>query len=436
MNTSIRIPELLKEGEGYLVEFKESPSQLEKEICAFANASGGTIYIGISDTGKIRPLNLTNKLKSQLQSSARNCDPPPEIKVYQIDNIVAMEVMESSNKPVRAPHGFYLRTGATSQKLTRDEILAFSVKETRILFDKQLYAEADAEECLDIRQVERFRAKAQLEISLNNFDLLQNLSCLKYQNNRPYLTYAGLLIFGRDPQRAVPQATLTIIHMEDPATILEQKILKGTLLEQVDNAFAFLKSHLRTQPEIKDLIRKNILEIPEYVVRELLVNAVIHRDYFEKSADVVIKIFNTHIEFSNPGTISQTIPLSAIYGKSFRRNPMIADLFFHANYIERAGTGLLRVRQTLQKVGLPPLKLKEEGPFFIAILPRPGTLSLNERQRDLLGQTTDFFPFSTHDYARKFKVTERTARMDIQKLLKIKKIKKIKEGRKVQYTLY
>jgi ATP-dependent DNA helicase RecG len=436
MVSSINVSELLREGEGYLVEFKESPSNLEKDICAFANGSGGTIYIGISDHGKIRPTQLTNRMKAQLQSSARNCDPPPEIKISQREDVVILEVMESPNKPVRAPDGFYLRTGASSQKLKRDEILAFSVKETRLLFDTQLYVDVVADECLDIRQVENFRRRARLDADLDNKNLLRNLGCLKYQNNRPYLTYAGILLFGREPQRVVPNATMTLLHLEDPATILEQKILKGTLFDQVENGFSFLKDRLHSTPEIKTLKREDILEVPEFVLRELLVNAVIHRDYFERSADVVVKVYKTYVEFSNPGTISHTIPLSSLYGRSFRRNPLIADLFFHANYIERAGTGLLRVRQALQKMGSPPLQLYEEGPFFIAKLPRPAwgaSLALNNRQKEVLTLPADFFPFSTRDYAARFGIAERMARIDIQGLLKGQTLRQIRKGRMIRY---
>ncbi|MBI1870069.1 MAG: putative DNA binding domain-containing protein [Chlamydiae bacterium] len=422
-----------------MVEFKEGLSHhLEKDLSAFANASGGTIYLGISDKGTIHPLSLTHRLKSQLQSTARNCDPPIDITIRPIEDIVAVEVSESLNKPVRASDGFYLRIGASSQKLTRDEIFAFAVQETKIMFDRQLYVKEKAESILATRQVEWFRQKARLEMDLDNLQLLENISCLQRQNQNHYLTHAGILLFGANPQKMFPQATVTLIVLEDLSTIREQKILKGTLFQQIEIAFQFLKDHLKSKPEIQSLERKDVLEIPEFVLRELLVNAIIHRDYFETSSDVVIKIFPTWIEFSNPGPISKRITLDQLWGKSYRRNPMIADVFFHANYIERAGTGLLRVQKTLEHLNLPSLKIAEEGPFFIATLPRPNfdllSQKLGERQRKLIGLSNTFFPFSTLDYAKQFSISERMARLDIKNLIEAGVIIPQREGRYVRYV--
>ncbi|MBI2336084.1 MAG: putative DNA binding domain-containing protein [Deltaproteobacteria bacterium] len=437
MRLQERIKALVEEGEGYLIEFKEAPNDLERDICAFANGSGGSLYLGITDQGNLKPIKLSNRLRAQLQSMARNLDPPQEILVQPFGPLIQIRVKESENKPVRAPGGFYLRVGAISQKLSREEILAFAIKENRIYFDQQLYVEADARDFLNIRQVELFRKKAGLEAEIDNLQLLENLGCLKMQQRRPCLTFGAILLFGKDPQKIFPQATLTLLRLSDPADIQEQKILKGTLFQQVEEAFDFLKSELLCPPRIKGLLREEQLEFPEPVLRELLVNAIIHRDYFERSADVVVKIFPSYLEFSNPGTLNPSLSFSQIYGRSFRRNPLIADLFYRARYIERAGTGLLRVRQILQQEGLPPLTLSEEGPFFIATLTRgkePKEKSrLNERQMAFLNLKKELFPLSTADYARRFQIGERMARMDIQDLIQQGLLKIYRKGRHFRY---
>lgn len=437
MLSPLKIEEFLKEGEGYFVEFKEAPSNLEKDFCAFANANGGTIYIGITDKGTVLPVTCSNRLKSQLQTTARNCDPPISITIRQVGKIIAVDVAESQNKPVRASDGFYLRTGATSQKLSRQEILSFAIQESRIVFDHQLYAKEKASDLLNTRSVELFRQKAQLEIELDNLQFLENIGCLQKQLKETYLTYGGILLFATNPQKIFPQATITLLLMENPQTILEQKILKGTLLQQVDGAFYFLKEHLSSRPKISTLERQDILEVPEFVLRELLVNAIVHRDYFETAADIVIKILPSEIEFSNPGRITPHLSLNAVWGKSFRRNPLLAELFFRANYMERAGTGLLRVKETLSQLKRPPLKLAEEGDFFVVTLPRITPLmiepSLNQRQRELLKYPDTFFPFSTLDYAQKFNVSDRMARIDIRALVEKKILVSIKKDRHVLY---
>lgn len=428
---------IVKQGEGQYVEFKESPKHIEKDICAFANAGGGIIYIGVTDHGDIKPVNLTNKLKSQIQEMALICEPRPSLEIQGLGPVVAVQVHESLSKPVKAPEGFYLRIGATSQKLKRDEIFAFAIKEGKVQFDTQYYTEAPAEKIISPRHIEIFRHKARLETALDPFSFLKNLGCLKHQAHGDFLTFGGLLFFTENPQEYFPQATVTLLLMEDESTILEQKILKGTLVEQVENSFYFLRDHLRVMPNIQGLRREDIPELPELVIRELIVNAILHRDYFDKSADIAVKIYPSQVEFANPGKPGPALALENIYGHSYRRNPLIADLFYRLHFIERAGTGLLRVRETLKKMNLAPLQLQEEGVFFVVRLPRPGILTarkgLNERQNQLLSLPAEFFPFSTKNYAKQFGISERMARQDIKKLLEQKILAVQREGREIRY---
>lgn len=432
-----RLKNIIQEGEGYLVEFKESAKNLDKEICAFANAQGGTIYIGITDSGKVKNIKLTNSLKSGIQSINQSLEPPPKIKLQQFGKIVQIQVMESDNKPVKASHGFYLRVGANSQKLTREEILSFAIQESKIHFDQQLYIEEEATSLYSNRKVEKFRFQAKLDSDLDNLHLLENLNCLKRQNHTTYLTYGGILLFTDEPQKIFPQASITLLLMADESTILEQKILKGSLFDQVEMSFQWLNEKLKKKIKIQTLKREEELEVPAYALRELVVNSVVHRNYFESSSEIIFKVFPDKIEFSNPGNLIPTLNTKTIFGKSYRRNPLIADIFFHAGYIERAGTGLLRVKKTLQENNLPPLTLFEEGPFFIVHLPRQNeTLSseiFNERQFQILTLPKNFFPFSTKDYAKHFQISDRMARLDINELLKHKILKKIKKQRNVLY---
>jgi ATP-dependent DNA helicase RecG len=131
---------ILQEGEGLKTEFKESfdAKSLVKEISAFANSQGGKIFLGISDKGEIKGIKITNRLQSQIQDIARNCDPPVKILLEKLRNILVIEVEEGSNKPYSCSHGFFLRNGASSQKMKRDEIFDFSIEEGRIKFDEQI----------------------------------------------------------------------------------------------------------------------------------------------------------------------------------------------------------------------------------------------------------------------------------------------------------
>jgi ATP-dependent DNA helicase RecG len=118
------IDKITELGEGQFIEFKETfDKSLQKEIVAFANASGGVIYLGINDAGKPKGLEISNKLKSQIQDIAYNCDPSVLINLVEIDNVLAVEVSEGKNKPYSCSNGFFMRMGANSQKMTRNEFL-------------------------------------------------------------------------------------------------------------------------------------------------------------------------------------------------------------------------------------------------------------------------------------------------------------------------
>src|SRR3989344_2187072 len=130
---------ILKEGEGQFIEFKENlDGRFAKEIVAFSNASGGRIFFGITDKREIKGINITNELKSRIIDIAKNCDPSITLILKELKNILIVEVAEGKNKPYQCSDGFFMRVGPNSQKLTRDQILEFSIKQGKIRFDEQI----------------------------------------------------------------------------------------------------------------------------------------------------------------------------------------------------------------------------------------------------------------------------------------------------------
>jgi len=130
----------IQEGEGYKVEFKERLANLDREIVAFANASGGEIYLGVNDEGEIKGIEISNSLLSQIQDIARNCDPSVQInlKKYKQHDILLILVEEGENKPYKCKDGFFLRVGPNAQKLKRDEIIQFINDVGKVHFDEKI----------------------------------------------------------------------------------------------------------------------------------------------------------------------------------------------------------------------------------------------------------------------------------------------------------
>ena len=126
----------------------ESLSNIDKEIVAFANSSGGRIFFGVGDDNEVKGIRITNELKSQIQDRANNCQPPVTVLLEEFGNILIITVMEGVDKPCKCSAGFYARVGPNSQKLDRDSIIEFFKSEGKIRFDELVnlrfdYADSD-----------------------------------------------------------------------------------------------------------------------------------------------------------------------------------------------------------------------------------------------------------------------------------------------------
>lgn len=133
-----QLQELINTGEGLSLEFKQDLSKtLAKDICAFANSNGGKILLGIDDKGILRGFSLTNSKKSIVQNLTRNMDPSFSVKITKINDITVIDVPEGVKKPYSVKGQFYVRIGANSQQLNRDEIKKFFQKEGQLTFDTQ-----------------------------------------------------------------------------------------------------------------------------------------------------------------------------------------------------------------------------------------------------------------------------------------------------------
>lgn len=127
---------IIEEGEGYRIEFKENLANIDKEMVAFANSSGGKIFLGITDNKEIKGISITNKLKSQVQDIANNCQPSVKILFEEYKDILIIDAREGEDKPYKCSSGFYTRVGPNSQKLKRDEIIGFFKSEGKVRFDE------------------------------------------------------------------------------------------------------------------------------------------------------------------------------------------------------------------------------------------------------------------------------------------------------------
>jgi ATP-dependent DNA helicase RecG len=377
MKTTNEILKLvLEEGEGYHLEFKANVnSDLAKEMVAFANASGGRIFIGISDEGKIIGCDLSNNLVSQIQDIAITCDPPITINIEKLidSSIIVIHVPESANRPHRCNKGFYLRIGANSQKMNTADITSFLQSEARVRFDEQLRTEIEWDQNIDDHRLKNALALAKITPWSDRETLLCNLGVGDYQNVKFYLNNAGIIFFGKEPTQRLYHASVVCALFKGitKTDILDRKEYHDSLIENINHALNYLRQHLNTRFEItgKSAQRKEILELPEVALREAIVNAVTHRDYHEKGAQVMIEIFDDRVEIYNPGGLPKGLPQDQFGKRSICRNPVIANLMLRFHYIEKMGTGIKRMQDAMLEAGCSEIKIDTFG-IFTVVFPR------------------------------------------------------------------
>lgn len=371
--TSKEIQLILEEGEGYKIEFKESLSNIDRELVAFANSSGGKIFLGISDNKKIKGVNITNKLKSQIQSIAQNCQPQVKILFEEFKNILIINVREGEDKPYKCSYGFYTRVGPNSQKMNRDEIIEFFKSEGKIRFDELINLKFDYGAHFELKKLDRFLRLADISKVLDTPSILINLGVAEKQESKILFNNTGILFFPKNLHDIYFHTTVTcaLYKGTEKVEVLDRRDFNEDIVNNIDGAMNFLKQYVPLRYEMTGTPRrKEIPEIPYDALREAVINAVAHRDYFEKGANVMVEMFDDRIEITNPGGLVKGLRPEDLGKKSMLRNPNIANLLHRIKYIEKMGTGINKIRKLVAEAGLPPVKF-EFGTFFTVIFRRP-----------------------------------------------------------------
>jgi len=242
-----KIDLILKEGEGQFVEFKRGLSDIASELVAFANASGGRIYIGIDDHGVVPGINVDNALKSRIEDIARNCDPSIRITLnvhsHSGKEILEIDVLEGADKPYQCKDGFYLRQGANSQKLKRNEITSLIITTHGRTFDSQINNDFDFKRDFDSEKFKKYLELAGLDVKIKKETLLTSLEVMK--NNK--ITNAGALFFSKEPQRFLRNSVFTcaLFRGKERTDVIDRKEINGGLFEIVEDVMKFVEKNTR-----------------------------------------------------------------------------------------------------------------------------------------------------------------------------------------------
>ena len=193
------LSDLIARGEGSTTEFKRSmPSDLGREICAFANATGGVILLGISDAGEIVGVADHNQLKSQVQSTARSADPPISVAVESVGEVLSVVVPPQERKPYSFGGRFFMRDGASSQQMSNEEVENLFYAVGRLHFDKKPCEVFSMASDLDDETWARFSERAKIPAAMERLVALRNLGLVDAQDR---MTHAGAWLLARDIRR-------------------------------------------------------------------------------------------------------------------------------------------------------------------------------------------------------------------------------------------
>ncbi len=362
---------LIEKGESGRVEFKKSlrlHDEIGEAVSAFCNTNEGILLVGVSDSGMVKGAQVGKRTMEDLANYIkRNTDPQvyPSVEVVQADgkDVVVVKVNESHEKPVFFKKHAYKRVSKSSHRISSSEMRKLAKESGPKVYWDEGSCEGATLEDIDDEKVRWFREKYKdvnsTELKGTDEDILKTLSCLKDVNRQLHLTNAGVLLFGKEPQKYFPYSRIKIAIYPGTTVGIEHidiKDFEGDLFYLVDEAEKYIRRYVYSPSILKfgQIAREEVPQYPYFAIRELIVNALVHRDYAVRGSKIIIKIFRDRIEYQSPGTLPANITPKNIVKEQFLRNPAIGKAFSKIRYIEEMGEGWDRIIEEVRKHPLKP----------------------------------------------------------------------------------
>jgi len=401
----LEIIKLIERGfETSSVQFKrriDHINQLSQEIVAFANTRGGYLIIGVEDNGEVIGLSAAEirKLNQWIANVSTEIIRPPispltEVINIQGKNVLVAEVPKGANIPYYTNEGIaFVKKGSDKRIAPPEEILRMFQRAGKLYADEGIVGNASAS-CIDEQIFKEFlyhkfyQRSAREAMSVGEFKKLRMDEALEKSGTQAsfntalknmafsdgnHLTLAGLLLFGKNPQQHRPMFAVQCISyagndisgtsFRDSAPPFE-----GNLKMLFEQAMAFVKRNLKLVQVEKSFNSLGELEIPQITLEELLVNALVHRDYFI-NASVKVMMFDNRVEIISPGKIPNSLTIENItHGQSISRNPVLCQNAQFLLPYKGMGSGIPRAIANYKHIELPKTNETEEQ--FKAIIHR------------------------------------------------------------------
>jgi len=446
--------EIINSGESQEVELKQSfhsSQEFSKLMCGFANTYGGMIIVGVNVKKQIIGIKGDiDETQQKISASAQAVSSPliPDIRVHNFDgnDIISIIIQKAIDSTFHTFQGvIYIKVGSTLKKIQGNQMIDFLRSKQILCFD-EIVSSAKVEELdilkikdyLNIRKQEDFLKKNTVENFLLSSKLATGNGQLKIKN-------ATLLFFAKDPALFHPQIEIKLVQFDgtEPVKILSHQLIQSDLVESIEKSLSFVKNNISKSIKITDKPRREErYEYPIEVIREAIVNAVAHRDYFSNDS-IQIYIFSNRIEITSPGSLPVGLPKELFGTLSVRRNPVIYRILRDYGYVEGLGSGVPRMINAMREQGLKDPEFGIYEHFFrIVLYNKKSDLKPIEEYEDLNGRQKKAIEFlkkhksiKTKTYMEINKASHGTAISDIKELLKFKYIEKIGSYRGAYYVL-
>lgn len=427
--------------ESEVVELKaEVVGDICKEVIAFANTKGGTLYIGVSNDGNVLGVKNADQVILQLNNMIRDSIKPDVTMFVGYENqhvgdkdIIAVTIQKGTDRPYYLgskglkPSGVYVRNGTSSDPAT-DTAIRRMIKETD---GDSFESMRSLEQNLSFEAAEKQFEKQNIPFDAAKMQTLGMISADGIYSN------VALLLSDQCPS-TIKAATFS---GEDKGTFQDRREFDGSLFQQMEELYSYLDMRNQTKATFDGLYRIDTRDYPEDALREALLNSLVHRDYSFR-ASTLVSVYADRIEFVSVGGLPSSIALDDIMlGLSVCRNPKLAAIFYRLQLIEAYGTGMPKIMNAYTESESKPKIEVSSNAFKITL---PNRNSGANHAETLLGtvkgdekRILDFIGSNGHivrsDVDRLLEVSQATANRILKRMVAEGLIYQDGNGRKTKY---
>lgn len=354
--------------ESETVELKEIViDDIKKEVIAFANSKGGTLYIGIRDDGEVTGIENVDEAMLQVSNMVRDSIKPDITMFIRYDilkqnhkQIIAVHIQRGTNRPYYIakkglrPEGVYVRQGTSSVPATDSAI-------------RQMIKETDGDTFEEMRSLEQeltfYETAKEFERRRVDFGLPQ-MKTMKLMNSDGIFTNLALLL----SEQCVHTVKAAVFQGRDQSIFKDRREFSGSLMQQLNDIYQYIDIHNQIHASFDGLLRIDTPDYPKTAVREALLNLLVHRDYAFRASSF-LSIYADRMEFISIGGLLPGIGLDDIMtGLSVCRNQNLANIFYRLELIEAYGTGIRKMINAYNGTGTKPV-IETTGNAFKIVLP-------------------------------------------------------------------